>query len=122
MKRTDKFIPNQQSFLEIEAEVRALALSGVDLSLVVDDQDCVFRFGTDEDFPDFALCEVIFGLDYLEFLVEEFICGEPSGEGEPKGGQSHSHGWGFALESQGGSCAGERAHKQSTELPHIKIS
>ena len=122
MKRTNKFIPNQQSFLEIEAEVRALALSGIDLSLVVDDQDGVLRFGANEDLPDFAFCEVVFGLYYLELLVEEFVGGEPSGEGEAEGGQPHSHGLGFALECEGGAHAGERAHEQSTELPHIKIS
>ena len=66
------------------------ALSRVYLSLVVDNEDGVFRLGTDQQFPDFSLCEVVLSLEDLELFVEDASGGEPGRERNSESSQSYS--------------------------------
>ena len=74
MEGTDDFVADEQSLGEIEAEVGALALDGVDFSLLIDDQNGVLWLGAHQKLPDFAVLEVVFGFENYEFLAEVFGC------------------------------------------------
>ena len=45
MERADDLVSDQQTFGQVEAEVGAFTLDGVDFPTIVDDQDGVLRFG-----------------------------------------------------------------------------
>ena len=73
----DDLVTNQQSLGQVETEMAALALSGIHVSLITDDQNGVLILWTDLDFSDFTFLQVVFSFDCDEVGVVDFGGGDP---------------------------------------------
>jgi len=77
VKRADEFVPDEETLLEVEAEMRTFALGGINLTLIVDDQDGVLGLWANEDLANLTLSEVILSLQDLDVLTKNSGAGEP---------------------------------------------
>lgn len=74
MERADNLIANKYSFGKAESEVRAFALNGVNFSLMVNDQDGIFGFGSNKEFSHLSIKQVVLCLKHDQLLREVFGC------------------------------------------------
>ena len=73
----DDLVTNQQSLGQVETEMAALALSGIHVALITDDQNGVLILWTNLDFSDFTFLQVVFSFDCDEVGVVDFGGGDP---------------------------------------------
>jgi hypothetical protein len=76
--------------------------------LVVNHENGVLWFRTNQQLTDFPFLEIIIGLDDLHLIGEYFGEGEPCGDSETEGGESNFEGV-FVGEKRGSFESGEGA-------------
>lgn len=65
-----------------------LALSRIDLSLIVDDKNGVLGLGSHQQLPDLSFSEIILGLENLQLFIEDTRGCEPGRERESQSSQA----------------------------------